>query len=278
MMLAVAKIRTDGGTQIRAAMDEATVARYVATLSEGGGFQSIIVYYDGADHWLADGFHRVEAHRVAGVAEVLADIRQGTRRDAILYSVGANSEHGLPRSRADARRAVETLLRDGEWRAESDRWIAEKCKVDHKTVGRARAELEAVGEVPHLTHRTGADGKSYPASKPKLAPVVAPPCAPVEHAPTIVDRLAAEEPLSDGSGSVIRPVPAAPSPRETPKEAALPAHAFDSRSGEQRLCEALRSYFGDVMSEWPEGAPLTALLHEVEFMRQQVVSYMKVAK
>ena len=49
-----------------------------------------------------------------GLTEIEAEIRDGTRRDAILYAVGANSDHGMKRSNRDKRNAVMTLLKDPE--------------------------------------------------------------------------------------------------------------------------------------------------------------------
>ena len=66
---------------------------------------------------------------------------QGTRRDAILLSVGANAEHGLKRTNADKRRAVEMVLGDEEWRAWSDREIARRCAVSFHLVGTMRSEI-----------------------------------------------------------------------------------------------------------------------------------------
>src|SRR5690606_32244658 len=76
--------------------------------------------------------------------------------------VGANGQHGLRRSTADKRRCIELLLRDEEWGARSDRWIAKKCGVDNKTVAAARARLSPGEEFPQLDERRGQDGKSYP--------------------------------------------------------------------------------------------------------------------
>lgn len=52
------------------------------------------------------------------------------------------------------------VARDDEWSRKSDRWVAEKCGVDGKTVARLRAELTA--ELPQLDDepRKGADGKT----------------------------------------------------------------------------------------------------------------------
>jgi len=59
-------------------------------------------------------------------------VYQGTRREAVLYSVGANADHkpALPRSREDKRRAVMTLLQDPEWGKWSNCQIAKACRVD----------------------------------------------------------------------------------------------------------------------------------------------------
>lgn len=134
-------IRRDGGTQPRARLNEETIDDYVQSLHEGAQYPPVTLYYDGKEYWLADGFHRIKAHEEFGRKHISAEIRTGTRRDAVLYSVGANASHGLRRSRADKRRAVETLLNDQEWRKWSDREIASRCSVSNTFVGNLRQEL-----------------------------------------------------------------------------------------------------------------------------------------
>jgi hypothetical protein len=51
------------------------------------------------------------------------------QRDALLYSISSNAEHGLPRSNADKRKAVRLLLADAEWGKWSDRESARRCQV-----------------------------------------------------------------------------------------------------------------------------------------------------
>jgi len=148
----------DGGTQPRAEIDAALVEEYAAAWREGAEFPPVVAVYDGTHYWLADGFHRVHGAKAAGLEQIPAEIRQGSRRDAVLYAVGANAAHGLRRTNADKRRAVETLLRDAKWQGWSDRKIARKCAVDHKTVGRWRDEL--TGEIPQSDERKGADGRT----------------------------------------------------------------------------------------------------------------------
>jgi hypothetical protein len=96
-----------------------------------------------SNHWLADGFHHINAYSRLGVVEVAADVRQGTRRDAVLYSCGANATHGYPQSNADKRRAVLTLLNDPEWSAWSNVEIASRCHVSEFMVREHRASLRS---------------------------------------------------------------------------------------------------------------------------------------
>lgn len=137
----IASIRRDGGTQIRAALDEATVVRYADALKAKVKLPPETVFYDGTDHWMADGFHRVEARLRCGEVRATVDVVSGTRRDAILHACGANAEHGLPRSNADKRRAVETILGDDEWSSLPDRTVARLVKVSHHLVAEVRESI-----------------------------------------------------------------------------------------------------------------------------------------
>jgi hypothetical protein len=138
-MLAIDLIRGDGATQPRARIDPALVEDYAADMRRGDEFPPVVVFFDGTDRWLADGFH----HRDAGHDDIAADIRQGTRRDAILHSVGANARHGWRRTNEDKRRAVLTLLGDAEWSLWSNREIARRCGVDDHTVATLRPKTSA---------------------------------------------------------------------------------------------------------------------------------------
>ncbi len=134
----IADLALDGSTQPRAALDAATVAEYAEALGAGAAFPPVVVYHDGAAWWLADGFHRVAAAQAAGQATVLAEVRPGDRRAALLHAVGANAVHGLRRSNADKRRAVLLLLEDPEWSHWSDREIARQCRVSPPLVSQMR--------------------------------------------------------------------------------------------------------------------------------------------
>jgi hypothetical protein len=109
------------------------------------------VFFDGEDgevYWLADGFHRVQAYMVLEHTEIVCDVRKGGKRDATLFSLGANATHGLRRTNEDKRRAVLTMLNDPEWRTWSDSEIARHCNVSDKTVAARRPKPKHASEIP----------------------------------------------------------------------------------------------------------------------------------
>jgi hypothetical protein len=131
-------IRIDCGTQSRVDIDQQTVSSYAELVKEGTVFPPITVYFDGVHHYLSDGFHRYFAHKGAGQDEILAEVRNGTLRDAVLASLEANSTHGLPRTNADKRKAVQMMLDDFEWSDWSNAEIARRCRVSHTFVNKMR--------------------------------------------------------------------------------------------------------------------------------------------
>jgi len=160
VQMLISSIRRDGGTQIRAALDEATVQAYAAAIAAKHELPPSTVFYDGTANWLADGFHRVEAELRNGSKRIRVEVRKGTRRDAILFACGANATHGLPRSNADKRRAVETLLalaasEGSKW---SDREVARLARVSHPYVAEVRENIRS-------THPVGGNVTTGGASK-----------------------------------------------------------------------------------------------------------------
>ena len=137
----------DGGAQMRVEMKPDVVREYADDMAAGAILPPVVVYHDGTDYWLADGFHRVEAARKLERETIDAEVLEGDERQAILHGCGSNASHGLRRTQADKRRAVERLLRDEEWGKWSNRKIAEVARVDHKTVATVRRELLG-GEFP----------------------------------------------------------------------------------------------------------------------------------
>lgn len=149
------KLRLDGGTQPRVRIDMDVVRDYAERIKAGDDFPPVDVFHDGAEHWLAEGFHRYHAYKEAGHKVVPCTLRKGTVRDAILFSCGANATHGARRRNEDKRKAVETLLGDTEWQAKADNWIAETCIVSVGLVRTVRDELDLNKKI-----RTTKDGRT----------------------------------------------------------------------------------------------------------------------
>ena len=163
-LLAPDVIRIDGGTQPREEIDIELVEDYADGYRHNDPMPPIDVFYDGVNYWLADGFHRWHAARKAEQAKIECIVHQGTQRDAILFSVSANSTHGKRRSNADKRRAVLTLLNDKEWSGWSDNVVASKCAVSQPFVSSIRNQLiTVIGSTPAATK--GADRQDSQAAR-----------------------------------------------------------------------------------------------------------------
>jgi len=140
-MMDISRIRRDGGTQARSEIPKETHDRYTELMKNGVRFPPVVVFYDGTNYWLGDGFIRIDVAESLGLTQIDADVRQGTVKDAILFSFNVNTRHGCPPSVDDRRRAAIRMLEDPEWRLWSDRQIARHCGIGcHKTVAAYRRE------------------------------------------------------------------------------------------------------------------------------------------
>lgn len=144
---ALSDINLGGGTQPRTSINEAIVSEYADAIRRGDELPPMVCFWDGAQRWLGDGFHRYHGHVQAGSVEVQVEQRNGTRRDAILYAVGANAKHGLRLSADDKRKAVRMLLEDAEWGQWTDRRIAEATNTSPTFVGKVRESLKPPASV-----------------------------------------------------------------------------------------------------------------------------------
>jgi phage N-6-adenine-methyltransferase len=158
-VIAIEDIRTDGGTQPRIHQDWKIIGEYAQDMLEGAIFPPVIIYFDDTDYWLADGFHRYHATRQINRETIAAEVRQGTQRDAILFSVGVNAHHGFRRANADKRAVVEKLLRDEEWSQWGNRKIARQCGVSLDLVNTMRHELSERNV--QMTRKVERNGQEY---------------------------------------------------------------------------------------------------------------------
>jgi len=149
-----------GGTQTRVATNDDAIESYADEMERGAIFPPITVFYDGSKHWLADGFHRLLAVKRNQGEEIPAEVRPGSRTDALRYALGANATNGLYRTNGDKRNVADIALR--EWPDLSNAFIAEVCKVSGELVRNVRKELTQKGEIQKVEMVTGRDGKQYP--------------------------------------------------------------------------------------------------------------------
>jgi ParB-like chromosome segregation protein Spo0J len=166
----LSKIRYDEDCQSRVRLDEETVAEYAHRMKEGATFPLVTVFFDGSEHWLADGYHRFAAAKVlareagADAAEILADVQQGTRLDAVRHALAANSQHGKRREAGDYRKGYEIAVRCGLCEptdtsavrtllACSDRWARELTMAAREMAERERNDRIAASAAAGETQR-----------------------------------------------------------------------------------------------------------------------------
>ncbi|MBW4598988.1 MAG: ParB/RepB/Spo0J family partition protein [Calothrix sp. FI2-JRJ7] len=145
--ISIHHIRRDGGTQPRAELDENHIEDLVLALGDGASFDPILLYFDGSNYWLTDGFHRLAATTRRGLDKIKAEIRQGTQQDAIWHSFAVNQHHALKRSNADKQRAIIGALKHPYGHLKSNKEIARHCGVADITITDWRRKLEQSGEI-----------------------------------------------------------------------------------------------------------------------------------
>ena len=142
-------IHRDTRKQARAGMNAEYVAELATLVEDGAKLPPITVYaaQAGGPYHLADGWHRVAAYEKLGYKDIEAEVLKGTGREAFIFGLGANFEHGLRRTNDDKRRAVMLALADAELNAQGDRQIAQVCKVSESLVRTLRAKQVAAASV-----------------------------------------------------------------------------------------------------------------------------------
>lgn len=139
MRIPLADIVTDGGTQVRVQPDEATVADYAQHMTDGAQFPAIVLFHDGNQYFLADGFHRVLAARRNDWRDIDADVRVGTKTDALWFALAANKANGRRLTEADKTHAVRLALI--QWPEKLQREIAEQVGCSESLVSKASLQI-----------------------------------------------------------------------------------------------------------------------------------------
>lgn len=142
--IAIRLLALDSDVQMRSGLSSDLIREYAESMSNGTKFPPIVVYTrEGLGrYYVADGFHRVKAAMSIHLPNIFAEVRDGSKRDAILCAVGANANHGMRRTPADKRRSIIALLTDPEWCKWATAEIARRCNVSHALVEDVRRILD----------------------------------------------------------------------------------------------------------------------------------------
>jgi len=140
--LSLDKIKRARDVQPRVAMDKTVVAEYGDRLEAKDKLPPVVVFFDGEDYWLAEGFHRVAAHEKAGRKQIDCVLCEGTKEDAQWHALQSNKTHGLRRTNEDKAKAVMMAPEHPKGKDLSDRQIADLVGVSPTLVGKHRKAVE----------------------------------------------------------------------------------------------------------------------------------------
>lgn len=173
MRVALMRIEIDTSIQCRAAIDTTVVDDYAERMKAGDVFPPVVLFGRGVQLWIGDGWHRIMAAKQIGAGDILSEVREGGRAEALKHALSANAAHGHRRTNADKRRCVEIALR--EFEGMSNLAIANMCGVSDPFVMKIRPSVLTVRTSPEPETRTDSIGRQQPAHKPPRAAPTPPP-------------------------------------------------------------------------------------------------------
>ena len=146
----LSNIIVDPDLQSRVATNLDDAKEFSEAMLRGDVFPPVDVFDEGTSgkFWLADGFHRVAAAKAVGANNVRATIHVGSRRDAIIFSAGANRKCSIPRTNEDKKKSAFMLFADDEWKTASHRQLAQHVGVGACTIRRWQLEFCSSRSIP----------------------------------------------------------------------------------------------------------------------------------
>lgn len=162
----ISSLLIDPELQFRGKLNKSMVDQFAERMETEDDLEKFVpidVYFDGKKYRLADGHHRIEAAKKRGHSRIWAIVHQGTLKDALLAAIATNSQHGLPLSRAERRRATESLIRC--FPDYSIRRIADLVKLSPQTIMRIKNQLFQMEQLKPTKKTVGKDGKARPAKQ-----------------------------------------------------------------------------------------------------------------
>ena len=157
--LPIAAIRIDGQTQARTNIDPDYIRELIEAIDAGDTVPPLIVFWDGEDYWLADGFHRWHAYKSVDIGDPPVEVKHGTVEDAQWFALSCNKSHGKRRTNEDLAYVVKRALTHPNSKNMSNEVVARHCGVTKMTIGRYRKKMSANCNNVTVDKRTGADGR-----------------------------------------------------------------------------------------------------------------------
>lgn len=145
-MVSIADIIEDPKLMMRVKLDETIIKLFLEALKNGIEFPPIELMEVEKRLLLADGWHRIEAHRRHKLKKIKSHVSLGTWQEAVLAAVRANAYSPLRRSNKDKEKCVLALLNDPEWQQRSSAWIATQVGISPHTVERIKSELGEIDQ------------------------------------------------------------------------------------------------------------------------------------
>jgi len=98
--------------QCRAKTDATAVREYAEAMKAGAIFPPVVAFREpGCQTFVcADGHHRIEAARAAGLDDISVSVHEGDETDALEFALQSNSQHGLRPTEQDRLAAVGRLM------------------------------------------------------------------------------------------------------------------------------------------------------------------------
>ncbi len=149
MKLALRDIVVDSSVDIRERLDEPTISTYMEVFDR---LPPITVFETPEGMILADGFHRVSAATRLGHQEVEADVKKGTRQDALEFAASANATGGLRLTSEERRLGIRRLVGlHPEW---GNSEVSSRMACNDELVRQVKRNLEVYREAPTASQLT----------------------------------------------------------------------------------------------------------------------------
>jgi len=116
VMVQVADLVLNDAYQVRNEVDQGAVRRYADAMRTGHEFPPITVAMVNGAPVVVDGWHRTNAARLIGRPTLLANLIEADERELAWIGAEANSSHGVPLKRSEARNVFRAYVRAGRHR------------------------------------------------------------------------------------------------------------------------------------------------------------------